>query len=607
MKGKWISDVKASRFFLGKMWGCSKGYFVVRCVASFLQAGGVYASVLLPGMMMDALEPGEFPKAFFYAGLLGVTLFATGLLDRWSGVYCRKKAAEFEEVLTLELAETAAEIPYSDLETFSVREQYERAGKCISRNAVSTMMQSLLNLPSIALALSGILFIVSYLSWWLWAVLLAGVALEAVCQVVRMNYNYASYEEQNAVEMNMCYYRDWMPHRDYAKEVRLYRMVPYIRERVHYWMDRLAAIQRERASKTFRALWWSHLVDGVVIFAIYSYIGSLCLRQVLDVGSFLVSVAAVFQLNRLGVELANVFLSIVEEGSYLQAFRGFLGRKARQGTFEGAGAGRPEFVFEGVSFRYEGTARDAVSGLDLAIKPGRHYGIVGPNGAGKTTFVKLLMGLYEPSDGGIRCGGVDVREWKKESYWELFSAVFQDYNTFGFRVDENIAAQREPARERCREAAEKAGILDKILSLPEQFGTFLDREYHEDGVEFSQGEQQKLALARMIYKDAPVWVLDEPTAALSPKSELELYEQLGRLTKGRTVLFISHRLASCRLCDEILVFDGNRLAARGTHEELMEAGGLYREMFETQAKYYDRDYREEDWEREGAEDEKIST
>lgn len=552
--------------------------------------GAVYASVLFPGIILNALGLGAFRETLFCVCLYGISLFFARIADRWIGVYCSRKADEFEEVLVVELAEAAAGIPYSELEAFSTREQYELAGKSISRNSVAKVLQSMLDLVFLFLTVSGILYIASYLAWWLWIVLLVSVALETACEIVRINYNYESYEEQNSVEMNMCYFRDWMPHRDYAKEVRLYGMAPYIKERIGHWIDALALIQKKRASKTFKALWWSHLVDGALIFTIYSYMGVLCLRQVIGAGEFIVSVSAVFELDRAGIELAKAFLTMAEEGRYIQSFRAFLDRRGREGTWDPSGTCRPEFVFDDVSFRYEGAKKDAISHLSLTIRPGRHYGIVGANGAGKSTFVKLLMGLYEPNCGEIRCNGTDIRRLRKDSYWEYFSVTFQDYQTFAFQVDENIAAQGQPQPGKCLEAAEKAGILNKILSLPKQFSTCLGREYDEDGAELSMGEQQKLALARMIYKDAPVWILDEPTAALSPKSEFALYEQLGQLTGDRTVLFISHRMASCRLCDEILVFDGNRLAEQGTHEQLMSAGGLYKAMFDAQAKYYDKDY-----------------
>lgn len=596
MKAKVIGRIKVSLFFLKKMCSYSKSFFCMQCIRSLMQVGVVYATIFLPKMIIDSLSAEAAGHAVFFAVLYAVIFFMERTAGIWIEAYCKKKTAEFQEVLVVELSQTVVRIPYSELESFSVREEYELAQKCISRDSVMKMLQSTWNSIFVFLTVSGIFFIAAYLVWWLWLVLFASVAIEIICEIVRINYNYESYETQNIAEMNMCYFRDWMPRRKHAKEVRLYGMLPYIQKQTKHWIEELATIQKERTKKTFQALWWSHFANGALIFIVYCYIGILCLQHVLSVGDFVMSVSAVFELNRSAVNIARMFLTFAEEGNYIQAYQRFLNREDRDGTKHVYTESSPKFSFDNVSFRYEGAPKNAVEQLNVTIEPGRHYGVVGLNGAGKSTFIKLLMGLYTPTEGIVACNGINIEEIRKEEYWELFSATFQDYRIFDICADQNIAAQKQPAQERCYDAAKKAGILDKILSLPEQFQTILGREFKEDGAELSDGEKQKLALARMIYKDAPVWILDEPTASLSPRSEYELYEQLGQLTKNKTVIFISHRLASCRFCDEVLVFDQSGVAERGTHEELMAMGGLYKKMFDTQSKYYDVNYREDNLE-----------
>lgn len=592
---KLISNLRASCFFAKKMWKFSKQFYVLEFFKGLMQIGMMYITILFPKIIIDSLNKKDFLFTMFIVVLFAFLLFVTNTIATCMNIYTNKKNKEFQECLTVELANMTANIPYSELEAFSTQEQYELTQKCISRNSVITILQSVFESIFIFFTISGILFIISYLTWWLWILLLISTIVEIICEIVKMHYNYESYETQNVAEMHMCYFRDWMPHRDYAKEVRLYGMLPYIQKKTKYWIEELAAIQKNRMSKTLKALWWSHLINGLLIFVVYSYVGILCLQQTLGVGDFLMSVAAVFELTRSGVGIAKIFLTLEEEGQYIQAFQLFLNRKIKQGEGSIDGTQPHVISFENVSFRYPETSKSALSGLSIILEPGKKYGIVGPNGAGKSTFIKLLMGLYIPTEGHIYCDGIDIENIKRENYWKLFSVAFQDYKTFDFQVDENIAPLECLSFTKCYEAAEKAGILEKILSFPQKFQTTVGREYDETGVELSTGECQKLALARMIYKDAPIWILDEPTAALSPQSEFELYRQLQQLTEKKTVFFISHRLASCRQCDEILVFHDNQLVERGTHEQLMSCKGLYNTLFTTQSKYYDQDYQDEDY------------
>lgn len=590
---KLISNLKASFFFVKKMWRYSKVFYILELIKEIMQIGMIYITILFPKVILDSLKKENFRFTMMIVCAFAGISFTANTVVRWITIYTDRKNKQFREHLTIELANVAANITYSDLEAFSTKEQYELTKKCISRDSVVKILHSVFDSVFVLFTVSGILFIFSYLTWWLWILLIISMAVEIVCEIVRINYNYESYETQNVAEMHMMYFRDWMPHRDYAKEVRLYGMLPYIRKKTKYWIDELAEIQKKRMTKTFKALWWSHIANGILIFVVYTYIGILCLRQTLGPGDFLMAVAAVFELTRSAVRIAGIFLTMEEEGQYIQAFRLFLNKTGKQGEETIDMTGSPVISFENVFFQYPETSKNALSDLSITLEPGKKYGIVGPNGAGKSTFIKLLMGLYFPTKGHIYYNGTDIRNIKQDDYWKLFSTTFQDYKTFNFTVEENIAPLKQPSYDKCHEAADKAGILGKILSFPKKFNTTVGREYDEDGVELSTGEGQKLALARMIYKDAPIWILDEPTASLSPQSELELYERIQQLTKNKTVFFISHRLASCRQCDEILVFNENQLVERGTHEQLMIQKKLYHTLFTTQSKYYDKDYQGE--------------
>lgn len=243
---------------------------------------------------------------------------------------------------------------------------------------------------------------------------------------------------------------------------------------------------------------------------------------------------------------------------------------------------------ENVSFRYSRDSADILRNLNLEIVPGEHLAVVGLNGAGKTTLVKLICGLIDPTEGRVLYDGVDIREYNRNQYYGIFGAVFQDYSVLPVTIEEivseNIGEAIDSARvESC---LVQAGLWDKVSSLEKGIHSHFDKAFWDDGINFSGGEIQKLLLARALYKQAPVVILDEPTAALDPIAENRLYESYDEIMKNKTTVFISHRLASTRFCSRILLIEGAQIREEGTHEELLDQRGKYYELFETQAKYY---------------------
>ena len=229
----------------------------------------------------------------------------------------------------------------------------------------------------------------------------------------------------------------------------------------------------------------------------------------------------------------------------------------------------------------------AVNDFDLKIQKEELYGLIGPNGAGKTTLVKLICGFLDPTEGRVLLNGTDIRELNRADYYTMFSAVFQDFSLLAGTIAANVAQTEDHITlDRVKTCVEKAGLRDRIKRLPENYETCLNREVYEDAILFSGGETQRLMLARALYKDAPFIVLDEPTAALDPIAESELYQKYNDITDGRSSAYISHRLASTRFCDRILLIDQAKICEEGTHEELMADGGTYAKLYEVQSRYY---------------------
>lgn len=247
---------------------------------------------------------------------------------------------------------------------------------------------------------------------------------------------------------------------------------------------------------------------------------------------------------------------------------------------------RYEIEFDNVSFKYPNSNDWALRNVSIKFTVGERLAVVGENGSGKTTMIKLLCRLYDPTEGEIRLNGIDIRKYSTSDYLAVFSVIFQDFKLLSFPIASNVAASENPDRERVSDCLVRAGLGERLKTLPNGIDTCLFRDFDENGVELSGGEAQKTAIARALYKDAPFIVLDEPTAALDPISEYEIYLHFNDLIGDKTAVYISHRLSSCKFCSRIAVFENGSITETGTHEQLLARGGKYRRLWDAQAQYY---------------------
>ena len=324
-------------------------------------------------------------------------------------------------------------------------------------------------------------------------------------------------------------------------------------------------------------------------FAAYLVIGARALYGVLPIGDVLLYAGSVTR----AMSDLQTFLATGSEfdyiNSYLSTYEDFIAQPsmAYDGTLpiEKRDDGQYEFAFHDVSFSYPGTNIPVLEHVTLSFAVGEKTALVGRNGAGKTTLIKLLCRLYEPTSGYITLNGIDIRKYSYKEYTQAFSVVFQDFHLFSLPLDENIAAGTEIDEAALQSSLAKVGLTDRVQQLPQGVRTRLYNN-NGSGVDLSGGEAQRIAIARALYKDAPFVILDEPTAALDPIAEAEIYKQFSQMTAGKTAVYISHRMSSCKFCDRIIVLDHGRIAEDGTHDTLLANHGIYANLYETQAQYY---------------------
>ena len=375
-----------------------------------------------------------------------------------------------------------------------------------------------------------------------------------------------------------------------AKDIRIFGLQNWINDLYASVHDVYLAF-RLRAEKV-KLL--AELTEAVLTMArngiAYGYLIQMALLEHLSVGEFLLYFTAISTFTQWVMGILQASLKLHTQSLDISRVREFL-NYPEPFRFSGGAAlpdRRPyELRLEDVSFRYDGAETDTLRHLNLSIRPGEKLAIVGLNGAGKTTLVKLLCGLLDPTEGRVLLNGVDVRQFNRQEYYGLFSAVFQEFSILNVTIAENIAQNTENIDDaRVNACLDQAGLTQAVAQLPQGTKTHVGREVFLDGVLFSGGQTQRLMLARALYKDSPILILDEPTAALDPLAENDIYLKYNDMTAGKTSLFISHRLASTRFCDRIILLADGGIAEEGTHESLLAAGGAYASLFAVQSRYY---------------------
>ena len=572
-------------------------------LGSVLNALIPYIPIYFSAKLIDALYAGEpVDLLALYAGLTVGLTFLLALSARLiSSVRSQTESSMYRSEQWMH-SEKAMSMAYESIEDREVTLLLERIKKETQTgynryHLHQTVEQSVLNTTKIiaSLSLTGSLFVLPSIPVHMKLLLVAGIIVTVgygiFCTKKYSNIYASAYDA--CVDSNIFAQKsdEYIHEYGAGKDTRLYGMSDY-----------LASVMADKDREIYQLFWHGGVqaaflslpksfLENALKYGVYLILIISALSGSLSIGSIAKYVTCIMLLLDGVSNLVSVVELSLANHHYLKRYYSYfdIPNNMYKGTLTIPKRDDNEYdvEFREVSFRYPNTEAYALRHVNIRFKVGERLAVVGLNGSGKTTFIKLMCRLYDPTEGEILLNGVDIRKYDYDEYMSMFSVVFQDFRLFAYTLGQNIAASRDINRERASECLSRAGFDERLKSMPQGLDTFLYKDYSNDGIEISGGEAQKIALARALYKNAPFIILDEPTAALDPVSEYEVYSSFNGIVGEKTVIYISHRLASCRFCNEIAVFDNGEIVQHGSHDELVADGsGKYHALWNAQAQYY---------------------
>ena len=406
-------------------------------------------------------------------------------------------------------------------------------------------------------------------------------------------YEYSKRDDIAQNNRKKYYLHDVTYNFSYGKDIRVFNFREFLKNKYRGVLDEGLNIRNDIETKNFKTALISIILLLIREGLAYAYLVYSVIYKDMTIGNFTLYFATIAGFARFMEIILDCISDINTQSLYMSEYVDFMLESEEEETEITREIPKDktyEIEFKNVSFKYPNSERYIMKNLSLKISKGQRIAIVGVNGAGKTTFIKLLTRLYDPTEGEILINGINIKEFKKKDYFKLFSVVFQEINIFAFSVEKNITLLSEEyiEKDRVEKAIDEAGMTEKINSLNKGMETSLLKIMDDEGVELSGGENQRLALARALYKNGEIVILDEPTAALDAIAEYNIYTRFNEMIGEKTAIYISHRLSSTKFCDVIAFFEDGEIKEYGTHEELLNKNGRYSEMFNVQASYYQK-------------------
>lgn len=581
----------------------------ISVVVALVMAVMPFVNIWFTSKIIDLLDMGaEMKELFLYIGLaVGINLVLFFLNYFLGDMYFMYRSLMYNKELQ-NIASKLYRIEYQRLEDSSFKELVHKHSEAQDRVfssfvQFSWMLRDFIS-GAITLVISVIIIIPLFKIGFtktgdtyfekpvfLLTIFAAIAVMVVIILIVALRMNkmwFKASDEYARLDRIFYYFLNMFSDYNTGKEIRLYKEQSLIE---HAATDKILTdgekVLKKASMNSAKSSSFVAILGAIVGFGIYLFIGVKGLYGLFGIGSLvlycgsfmqiiggIMKMAATFGKTEEMVPLVNYYFDIMHAKDEME-----FGDKVLDSD-------KFEIEFKNVSFKYPGAENYSLKNISLKINDGEHLAVVGRNGSGKTTFIKLMCRLYDATEGEILINGIDIKEYSKESIMKLYSVVFQDFKIFSTTLAQNISAGEAYDSEKLFTSLDKANIKGRVLKMENQENTHLYKDLDKAGVEISGGEAQKLALARALYKDAPIVILDEPTAALDPIAENEIYSRFNSFVQNKTAIYISHRLSSCAFCDRIAVFDKAELVENGTHQELIELNATYSRLWNAQAQYY---------------------
>ena len=562
-------------------------YFFIRVPAMVLQP---IITAYIPKAMIDCINEGvTVGRLTFVVALLSILV----ALTTWLTPFMQELLSGSTRIIRMRYAVLAFQknlnTDYINIESLDGREKNKRAME-FYRSYYSSSSDFIETCNQLLVCLVGVISSLA-LIYKINIVMILIILITCVAEFFLLKFlnkkEKGVKDKRSNIFVKFDYYYSLSKDLTAAKDIRLYGFTDHFIFSIAKLISGLEDITSKYMHQSVKVGGTRALLNLVRELVAYAYLTYLVCQNRLSISDFIFYFGIITGFSNWIINSVYYYSNIERCCNDCAAFREFVESEEESKDKPGVDFNEIDSIeFKDVSFTYPSAEKSTINNMTFKINKGENIAIVGENGAGKTTAIKLLCGLYYPTNGDILVNGKSSRDFSSESYFDLFSAVFQDYNFLPMTIAENICATFDYDKEKLYSAFEKSGILDKISSLEQKENSLMVKDVYKEAVDFSGGEKQKLLLAKAIYKNSPILILDEPTAALDPIAENELYLKYNEMTDNKISFFISHRLSSTRFCDKILFIKDGRIAESGTHEELMALKGAYYRMYQIQSYYY---------------------
>lgn len=584
--------VKVCRFFYNLAYQERKRYIYIIVITIFTLALSPFIGIIFPKEIIECLLLGENKRAYY---LVAAMILGGFLLESFKNILDEERTKDEDWIARkyeMMISQKSMDMKFVNTETEKSIEAEKKAETGMSwySGGIKGISDCIITIASSIISFIGVSYLINKISFVLIVIVIMSVAVNTLVISKINGAQQEVFEKTPKINKFYSYIYQRIILREFAKELRIYDGTNLVEEKAISNAKQLNEMDNACAVKQIR---WSTLgacVNVITYGGVYCFMGIMAIDGKIGIGDLVMSITAIDTLsNNCLNKIVQGFQSIFMKSGFMKSFIDFMSLEDSNdtGTCLFKDKNCFDIEFRNVYFRYPGTKEYIFEDFSLKISDKEKISIVGMNGAGKTTLVKLLCRLYEVESGEILVNGVNIQDYEYDQYINSISVVFQDFKLFSLPLKENIAVgDCDNDEKSIQDSLRIAGLNKWVDRLRAKENTLLFKDYDENGVDPSGGEMQKIAIARAVNRHTPLIILDEPTAALDPMAEYEVYNSFNEMINNKTCIYISHRLSSCKFCDKIVVFADKGIAESGTHAELMHKNGIYKKMYDTQAEWY---------------------